>query len=229
MLSFSCIFDTPPLWDCLVSGPDRTHTILRSLVTSSMFKRVGSLLKPATVDSILDVYEVSSQLDHLAHADTATIIFEVDQVIAMAGEDKDIYTEVLEQPHTDSATRINACCQLTCLIFWKLLKNRSQLISGTPVSITEEVNMLLDLMARIEPSFWIRNAPELFAWITFAGAAGCVHANDRGKFIHRGTSVLTAIDTDSLVLVTQGWKYFCLLRRISGLRLTSIESSYGNE
>ena len=72
-------------------------------------------------------------------------------------------------------------------------------------------------MTNIDYTFWIQKAPEAFTWITFTGAAGCVDANDRGTFIHRGSTILTAVDSESLTLMTQGWKYFGLLRKVSGL------------
>jgi hypothetical protein len=215
MLSYSCVFDTPPILDCLLAESARSNSILRSLVSSSAFHKDGTLFDEETIESILDVYEAFSKLDQLSDASDTIITTQLEQVLTLTRND--IITRLPETKESpmDSISRMNACCRLSCSIFWELLRLRSQ---RTNISvINEKVKLLIDLMANIDYSFWIQKAPEAFTWITFTGAAGCIDANDRGTFIHRGSTILTAVDSESLTLMTQGWKYFSLLRRASGL------------
>ena len=215
MLSYSCVFDTPPVWDCLHVGPARSISLLRNLVSSSGFHKTGTLYEEQTIESILDVYEAISALDQISHSSDAMIATQLEQVLAstrIASVSQFLETE---EPPMDTISKMNACCRLCCLIFWELLRMCSQRTNRSVVN--EKVNLLLDLMTNIDYTFWIQKAPEAFTWITFTGAAGCVDANDRGTFIHRGSTILTAVDSESLTLMTQGWKYFGLLRKVSGL------------
>lgn len=215
MLSYSCVFDTPPVWDCLLAESARSNSILRSLVSSSTFHKAGILFDEETIESLLDVYEAFSKLDQLSDASDAIITTQLEQVLALTRNDIISHLPETKESSVDSIGKMNTCCRLCCSIFWELLRLRSQR-TNTSV-INEKVRLLIDLMTNIDYSFWIQKAPEAFTWITFTGAAGCIDANDRGTFIHRGSTILTAVDSESLTLMTQGWKYFGLLRRASGL------------
>lgn len=215
MLSYSCVFDTPPVWDSLYDESTRSSSIFRSIVSSSVFKKAGMLFKEEIIESILDLYEAFSKMDQLSDASDATIIAQTEHVLALARNETLSHFLETRKAAVDNISRVNACCQLCCLIFWDLLRLR--LLRVNISTINENVKRLQELMANIDYSFWIRRAPEVFTWITFTGAAGCIDANDRGAFIHRGSTILTAVDSESLTLMTQGWKYFCLLRRASGL------------
>ncbi|EED20090.1 hypothetical protein TSTA_033360 [Talaromyces stipitatus ATCC 10500] len=225
MLSYSCVFDTPPVWDCLHAEFGRSNSILRSLVSSSTFCIGGLLFEKETIESVLDVYEAFSKLDQLSNASAATITTQLVQAITPTNDNLS-YSEESKDLSMDNASRMNACCRLSCLIFWELLQCRSQTMTNILI-INERAKLLKESMAKISYSFWIRKAPEAFTWITFTGAAGCIDANDRGTFIHRASTILTAVDNENLTLMTQGWKYFCLLRRISGLCRSSADSIYG--
>lgn len=224
MLSYSCVFDTPPVWDCLHVESARSNSILRNLVSSSKFHIAGTLYEERTIELILDVYEVISRLDQISTSSDAMIATQLEQVLAstrIASISQLLETE--ERP-IDTISRMNACCRLCCLIFWELLRMCSQRTNRSVIN--EKVKLLLDLMTHIDYSFWIRKAPEAFTWTTFTGAAGCVDLNDRGTFIHRGSTILTAVDSENLTLMTQGWKYFGLLRKLIGLCTSPADASY---
>jgi hypothetical protein len=193
-------------------------------VSSSTFQKVGTLYEEQTVESILDVYEAISRLDQISNSSDAVITTQLEQVLALTRID--IISHLLEtkEPPMDTISRMNACCRLSCLIFWELLRMCSQRTNMSVIN--EKVKLLLALMTNIDYSFWIRKAPEAFTWITFTGAAGCIDANDRGIFIHRGSTILTAVDSESLTLMTQGWKYFGLLRSVTGLCTSPADASY---
>lgn len=223
MLSYSCVFDTPPVWDCFHVESARSYSIVRNLVSSRNFHKAGNIYDEQTIESILDVYEVISRLDRISNSSDDMTATQLEQGVASTRIASVTQLLETEEPPIDTISRVNACCRLCCLIFWELLRMRSQ---QTNMSATnEKVNLLLDLMTNIDYSFWIRKAPEAFTWITFTGAAGCIDANDRGAFIHRGSTILTAVDSEKLTLMTQGWKYFGLLRKVSGLRASPTDAS----
>lgn len=215
MLSYSCVFDTPPVWDFLYDDSTRSSSIFRSIVSSSTFQKAGTLFGEEIIKSIFDVYEASIKMDQLCDASEATITAQVEKALALARNDTLPRFIETRGAAVDTISRMNACCRLCCLIYWDLLRLRLQRVDISAVN--EKVKLLQKLMADIDYSFWIRRAPEVFTWITSTGAAGCIDASDRGTFMHRGSTILTAVDSESLTLTTQGWKYFCLLRRVSGL------------
>lgn len=224
MLSYSCVFDTPPVWDYLLVGSARSNSLLRNLVSSSKFHKAGTLYEEQTIESILDVYEAISTLDQISNSSDAMIARQLEQVLASTRIASISQLLETKEPPMDTISRMNACCRLCCLIFWELLRMCSQRTNRSVIN--GKVKLLLDLMTNIDYSFWIQQAPEAFTWITFTGAAGCVDANDRGTFIHRGSTILTAVDSESLTLMTQGWKYFGLLRKVSGLCISPADASY---
>lgn len=76
----------------------------------------------------------------------------------------------------------------------------------------EEIKLLLEVLMEVDPSFWILNAPEALIWIIFTGAAASMDGKTRAAFIHLGGVIVTAIDSEDLLLARQGWTYFCLLQ-----------------
>lgn len=221
MLSISCVFDTPPVWQCLLSDSVRPNEILRNLIASASFNRNGSIFESATMDSILDMYEAVSQLDHLTHADAASIDGDVKRALSLTQQKDSVDPITTHQRHLNTAGRINACCRLCSMIFWKLLECRTQLEAGRPAIAMEEAILLMEALTKVEPSYWARNAPEVLTWIVFTGAAVSIDGKERGAFLLFGGTVLMAIDSESLTLIRQGWRYFCLLRRLGGLSLHS--------
>jgi hypothetical protein len=79
-----------------------------------------------------------------------------------------------------------------------------------------DVRQLLEHLSQIEPLYWIRNAPELFTWAAFTGAAASKHQDTCVTFISKAGTVLTAIENEDLTLIRQGWRYYRLLKRLGG-------------
>lgn len=216
MFSLSCVFDMPPVWSCLISGSVLPNAILRNLVASISFHGKGYIFEKKTLDAILDVYEATSQLDHLDHADSASISEIVDRMLS--AKRGDVLDSILTKPEPSSTVdRVNICCQLCSLIFWNLLRGRRPPEVGVWTTNAEEIKLLLEMMVKIESQYWVENSPEALTWILFTGAAVSANEKDRGKFIEVGGACLAAIDTDSLSMVRQGWRYYGLLRRLAGL------------
>lgn len=216
MLSLSCVFDMPPVWSCLISGSVLPNAILRNLVASVSFHGKGPIFEKATLEAILDVYEATSQLEHLNNADYAFTSEIVERVLS--AERYDTLDGILTKPAPSSTVdRVNTCCQLCALIFWNILRGRTPPESGTSATNVEELKLLMETLTNIESRYWVENSPEALTWIVFTGAAVSVDEKDRGKFIEVGGTCLAAIDTDSLSMVRQGWRYYVLLRRLAGL------------
>lgn len=217
MLSLSCVFDVAPDWDCLLSPTVRPHSILRSLIASAFFHGNKSVLERPTVDAILSLYEAVSQFSHINHVDAASISDAVKRVISLAKQDDLLNLPLNSTSPSNTVDRVNLCCQLCSLIFWKLLENRGCVEAGIPTTNMEETELLLETLTKVESQYWIQNAPETLILIVFTGAAACSDEKDRGSFFRIGGRSLAAIDSDSLALVRQGWRYFGLLRRLAGL------------
>jgi hypothetical protein len=192
-------------------------------VTSKAFSGSESIIDKATSDSILDVYEAVSQLDHLcdANIDTRTIDTEIARMLASARRADFSTFADKEPPSTDNLNIVKACCELSCLVFWRLLKIRSQFDTEILAYLTKDITWLLGLLMQIRAEFWIQAGLEVFVWIMFTGIAGCVDAKDRERLLNSATAIITAVESDDLTLMTQGWKYFNLLRSSSGLNTRS--------
>ncbi|KAJ5925571.1 hypothetical protein N7454_008210 [Penicillium verhagenii] len=217
MIALSCVFDIPPDWDCLLSPGIRSHSILRNLVASAFFHGNRSILEKATVDTILNLYEAVSQLSQVNEVDAPYIGEVIGQLVSRAKQDGLLNPIPRKPAPLSTADRVNICCQLCSLIFWKLLEGRARLEVGSPATIVEETKLLLEVLTKVEPRYWIQNAPETLTWIVFTGIAGSLDEKDRGRLFEIGGTSLAAIDSDSLALVRQGWRYFVLLRRLAGL------------
>ncbi|KAJ6120641.1 hypothetical protein N7523_004921 [Penicillium sp. IBT 18751x] len=219
MIAVACVFDTPLVWDSLLSGSVRPNSILRNLVTSGAFGKNGPIYGKETVDAILDVYEAVSKLDHLIHADAASIDRELGQVLlSNKCDDQSDRIQTMSAP-SNTVDRVNACCQLSSSIFWKLLKGRAQTHAGTPSSDPEEVILLLKHLTTVESQYWIQNAPEALTWIVFTGVAASIDKQARERFIQFGGNLLAAVDSDSLVMIRQGWRFCGLLKKLAGFSL----------
>ncbi|KAL3471510.1 hypothetical protein BJX99DRAFT_23619 [Aspergillus californicus] len=214
MLSFACIYDVLPIWDCLFSVSVRPNFLLRNLVSRTIWGNAERLFQKETADAILDVYEAISRLDHLLDGERCSVSAEVERAISFTttvtgtgrGEDG---------PHLTSLERLNICCRISSRIFWAMLRLRThtQQIPGTTEN-HEEVRRLLEHLSQIEPLYWIRNAPEVFTWVVFTGAAASAHQDACAAFISQAGTILTAIDDENLTLLRQGWRYFQLLKRL---------------
>jgi hypothetical protein len=160
MLSLSCVFNVAPDWDCLLSPTVRPHAILRSLVASTFFHGNKSILERATVDKILSLYEAVSQLSHLNHVDATSTSDAVKRVLSLAKKDGLLNPPLNNPSLSNTADRVNFCCQLCSLIFWKLLEIRGHLEAGISSTNMEEAELLLETLAKVESQYWIQNAPE---------------------------------------------------------------------
>jgi hypothetical protein len=217
MLSLECVFDIPLAWGCLLSGTVPATSILCNLIASTNFSRSGSLFEAESVESILDVYKAMSHLDHVSQADAATVTVKMQNPSALRHNEFSIPTKNSKQP-LDAARRLNVCCQLSCYLFWKKL--RAHLYQKVEMENVEEIKLLLEILTDVDPSFWISNAPEAFTWIIFTGAAASMNEKTREAFIHLGGTVITAIDSEDLLLGTQGWRYFRLLQNLGSSTLS---------
>ncbi|PYH81213.1 hypothetical protein BO82DRAFT_392622 [Aspergillus uvarum CBS 121591] len=108
--------------------------------------------------------------------------------------------------------KFNTCCILATSIFSRLLRAEGPVNEDS--TLQTELNQLTQRITEVDAAFWIRQAPETLAWIIFTGAAAARTSLDRGRLILYGGTVLTAVDSERLVLVRQGWVYFGLLRKI---------------
>ena len=221
MLSFACIFDLPPMWDCLNSESLRPSTLLRNIVSQALLRTGPVVYDEAIIESLLDVYEAISGLDHLVHSDHDTTTREVDRIFAFA---KTNHASILIENHLhyEPAERIHACCQFACQAFWKILRHRHRFEQIQQRNEVSEAQFLLKHIYQIEPLYWVRNAPEIYTWIVFTGAAVSITEKDRVAFVSHAGTILTAIDAESLTLTMQGWRYFRLLRKLGGHAPTTI-------
>lgn len=215
MLSFACIYDLPPMWDCLNSESIRPSTLLRNIVSEASLGAGAVVYDKGIIESLLDVYEVISGLDHLVYSDYDTTAREVDRVLAFAKTNS--ATILIENHvHHEPAERIYASCQLACQVFWKIVRHRHRFEQIQQRNGIFEVQLLLKHIYQTEPLYWIHNAPEIYTWIAFTGAAASITERDRVAFVSHAGTILTAIDAESLTLARQGWRYFRLLRNLSG-------------
>ncbi|KAJ5902144.1 hypothetical protein N7495_002672 [Penicillium taxi] len=169
------------------------------------------------MDAILDVYEAVSQFNYINQADAISTSEVVERVLSLAKKNNMLDRNITELTPVNTIDRVDVCCQLCSLIFWKLLQNPIRLESGIPVANVEDTKLLMQTLTKIESQYWIKKAPEALTWIVFTGAAASADEKDRGKFIQIGGLFLAAIDSDSLVLIRQGWRYFSVLKRLAGL------------
>ncbi|KAL5047903.1 hypothetical protein BDW71DRAFT_205863 [Aspergillus fruticulosus] len=215
MLSFACIYDVLPIWDCLSSESVRPNTILRNVVSRATFGSDQSFFEKETTDAILDVYEAMSRLDHLVHADRCSISAEVEHALSFATTST--WTDTAKYDHhLTPSERLNVCCQICCQLFWKMLRRQSYPQEAPNMTGNHEVRQLLRHLSQIEPLYWIRNSPEVFTWAAFTGAAASEHQDVCATFISQAGTILTAIDGEELTLIRQGWRYFRLLKRLGG-------------
>ncbi|KAJ0417254.1 hypothetical protein BJY00DRAFT_303536 [Aspergillus carlsbadensis] len=218
MISFACLYDMLPIWDCLYSDAVRPNALLRNIVSRATLENEPTFNHKQTINATLDVYEAVSRLEHLVQADNFRISAEVETVLAFArGNDTVIQTGHNED--FDTKERINLCCQLTCRLFWETLQQRQGhaiQVQSANEKQENEIGQILHHLDRVEPLYWISHAPEVFTWIVFTGAAVSPAQADRVTFISRAGTVLTAVDDESLSLIRQGWRYFRLLRRLGG-------------
>jgi hypothetical protein len=222
MLSFACIYDMLPIWDCLYSNTIRPNALLRNIVSTAVLDSERILYYKETLDAILDVYEAVSRLDRLVDADEPGISAEVDTVLSFARSNNSL-TQTEHSQEYDSKWRINLCCQLSAQLLWNILRRPRQSrghaepIQNTTDNGESEIERILKHIQQVEPLYWITHAPDVFTWIVFTGAAASSALPDRVAFISRAGTVLTAVDGESLSLIRQGWRYFWLLRRLGGL------------
>lgn len=200
----------------MISGSILPNAILRNLVASVSFHDKGLIFETATLDATLDVYEATTQLGHLNHADSSPTREVVERVLSAKRDD--ILDSILTKPApTSTVGRVNTCCQLCSLLFWNLLRSRAPLEADVSATNMEELKILMETLTKIEPRYWVENSPEALTWVVFTGAAVSVNEKDRGRFIEIGGTCLAAIDTESLSMFRQGWRYYSLLRRLAGL------------
>lgn len=212
MISLSCVFDVSPALDCLLSSAICPNAILRNLLASTSSTDNGSLYEDKVRESILDVYEAVSHLDHLIRTDTASMRAKFRSPSSL-NEQHDIPVPKENwKEELDAVARLNICCQLSCLLFWRMLKLRGLIYQEMEVGNVEEIKLLLEVLMGVDPSFWTLNAPEALTWIIFTGAAASLDRKTRAAFIHLGGIVVTAIDSEELLLARQGWTYFRLLQ-----------------
>jgi hypothetical protein len=215
MISFACIFDMLPIWDCLYSESIRPNTLIRNLVSRATLSNTESIFEKGSVDAILDVYEAISRLGHLIQVDHCSTAAEVERVLSNAPTSDSMGTAEYNHP-LSTHQRLNICCQLCCQIFWKILRRQSHREEIQYTTLNHEVRQLLKHLAQIEPLYWIRKAPEVFTWAAFTGAAASDHHDECVAFISRAGMVLAAIDREELTLIRQGWRYFHLLKKFGG-------------
>ncbi|GKZ32780.1 hypothetical protein AbraIFM66950_002404 [Aspergillus brasiliensis] len=221
MLSFACIYGMQPTWDCLDSESVRPNSLLRNVVSRAALGTGRSVFQKQTMDGILDVYEEVSRLDQCVHADhTCNIHEDFERAHPLATSD---LTIPLTEPHNPltSSERLNACCYLSCHIFWKALQGRRRRQSPgeqtpRPMDHYGLIRELLKYLLQVEPLYWIRNAPEAFTWAAFTGAAASSQPDLRATFINHAATVITAIDGEDLTLIRQGWRYFGLVKGLEG-------------
>ncbi|PWY96491.1 hypothetical protein BO94DRAFT_13320 [Aspergillus sclerotioniger CBS 115572] len=215
MLFFSCVFDTIPVWSCLYPSTVRPKSILRAIITSATCKKGEALLTEVEMSAILDIYEIFSQLDHLFEADVETITSDIEHFVS---SDQGLQNTSINAPSDafDNPSRLRACCNLSASIFRHLLMDRPFLSPRKCASSRWGLYLLKQYLGKIDELFLIHNHPELLTWIVFTGAAACNDANERGLFILQRAFALMAVNSDKLPLMRQGWKYFTLLRKISG-------------
>jgi hypothetical protein len=220
MLSFACIYDMLPIWDCLYSNAVRPNALLRNIVSKIALEEGRTIYQRQTINGILDVYEAVSRLDHLVDAEEDHISAEVGIALSL-GPINYTSTQAGFRAQKDPKETVNICSQLSCQLFWKTLQGRRRQeradeVQDTTESHEDEIGQILQHLDKIEPLYWISHAPEVFTWIVFTGAAASSTQTDRVAFISRAGTVLTAIDGESLSLIRQGWRYFRLLRRLGG-------------
>ncbi|RAK75875.1 uncharacterized protein BO72DRAFT_512662, partial [Aspergillus fijiensis CBS 313.89] len=224
LLSFSCIFDVPPAWDCLTFSDVRPHSILRSVIASlTQHSNTGLIFTPTTAENILDIYAAISQLQAIADHPTLedATAAEINQMRHLLQTLDLLPAQRAPQPTTapsptSTEDKLNVFCSLATSILSRLLRADAPMDEES--TLQAELTQLTQRITEIDAAFWIRRAPETLTWLIFTGAATAPTSLDRGRLILYGGTVLTAVDSEKLVLVRQGWVYFGLLRNIRRLR-----------
>lgn len=215
MLSFACIYDVLPSWDCLFSKSVRPNMLLRSVVSRLNLRSDHLYLEKKTKNAILDVYEAMSRLDHVVDDYRCSVSAEVEHVLRFSTTST--WTEESgNNSHLTPAESLNVCCQICCQLFWEMLRGQLNPRQAPHTTEDPKVEQLLEHLSQVEPLYWIRNAPEAFTWVAFTGAAVSKHQHARVACISKAGTTLTAIDDEKLTLMRQGWRYFRLLRRLAG-------------
>ncbi|OJJ67026.1 hypothetical protein ASPBRDRAFT_200631 [Aspergillus brasiliensis CBS 101740] len=216
MLSFACIYGMQPTWDCLDSESVRPNSLLRNVVSRVALGTGRSVFQKQIMDGILDVYEEVSRLEHCSNTHE-----EFERAHPLATSDLTIPLSENIHDRLTPSERLNACCSLSCHIFWKALRGRRQRQSPgeqnpSPTDQDRLIRELLHCLLQVEPLYWIRNAPEAFTWAAFTGAAASSQPDLRATFINHAATVITAIDGEDLTLIRQGWRYFGLVKGLGG-------------
>ncbi|KAJ5106807.1 hypothetical protein N7456_003482 [Penicillium angulare] len=214
MLSFACVYGTIPIWGCLFSESVRPNSLLRNIISRDALSTDRINFEKNTLDSVLDIYEAISRLDHLFHADRGTVLAEVERALSFA---KSTQVDVASfRHHLSTSEKLNVCCQISCQLFWEMLRRQFESEKTLNTIAKYETRQLLTRLLQIEPSYWIQNAPEVFAWVAFTGAAASNCSDECVAFISNATTILSAVDGEKLTLLRQGWRYFRLLKRLCG-------------
>jgi hypothetical protein len=199
-------------------------------VSRATFGNGNIFFEKETTEVILDVYEAISRLDHLVHADRYCIHTEVERALSFRRMSN--WAETVEGNHHFSPLeRLNLCCQICCQLFWKIIRRPSQTQQALNVTEDHDLQQLLKQMSQIEPLYWLRNAPEVFTWAAFTGAAASKDQDACVTFISKAGTILTAIEDEELTLIRQGWSFLRLLKRLGGddNQLASFgDSGYGS-
>lgn len=219
MISFACVYDLLPAGDCLFTEAPRPNTLLRGIISRASLDPGFLVYKKETIECLLDVYEAISGLDHLVHNGSGMTTAEVDRILSFA---KRTETTVFSESDAqyEPAERVNMCCQLSSQTFWKIVRNRRRFHELQSKDEIPEVQMILKHIQQLEPLHWIRNAPEIFTWIVFTGAAASTSERSRVAFVSYAGTVLTAIDAESLTLTRKGFYYFRWLRSLDKNRIS---------
>lgn len=224
MLLFACVYEQTPIWDCLYSKSIRPNSLLKEVVSKAAVKDNGSMFEPETMNVILDVYEAVSRLDCLIDGDLNASA-ELGRAFSFVKTSHSA-TRVEFDHSMTSSQRLNICCRLCCQIFWKLLQQHLYPENITSSSGNWETGQLLREFTQIEPIYWIKNAPDVFAWVVSTGSASSNSRAECVAFISQAGPILTAVDDEDLSLIRRSWRYFCLLRRLSRNPDSSVEN-YG--
>lgn len=220
MLLLACVYEQTPIWDCLYSESIRPNLLLKGVVSRATVEDNGSIFEPETIDAILDVYEAVSRLDCLIDDDLNDSA-ELGRAFSFAKTSHSAIRVEFDHSLT-SSQRLNICCRLCCQIFWNLLQHQLYPEKITSSSGNWETGQLLREFTQMEPLYWIKNAPDVFAWVVSTGSASSNSRAECVAFVSQAGLILTAVDDEDLSLIRRGWRYFCLLKRLSRTRDSSV-------